>query len=74
MDIRNGIDLQECPLCGGAGILEIEQDWCVNISCLDCGCQTADVAYKKPEDRDAAIAQALELWNLGKVVACSPGL
>ncbi|MBQ8217597.1 MAG: Lar family restriction alleviation protein, partial [Oscillospiraceae bacterium] len=53
MDIRNGIDLQECPLCGGAGILEIEQDWCVNISCLDCGCQTADVAYKKPEDKDA---------------------
>ena len=73
MDALNGIDLQECPLCQGLGILEDEQGWCVNISCLDCGCQTADVAYKRPEDREAAIEKAVELWNLGKVVSIAPG-
>ena len=27
MDFLNDIDLQECPICGGAGFLEEEQGW-----------------------------------------------
>jgi len=74
MDITKGFDLQDCPLCGGVAILEEEQGWAVNISCLDCGCQTADEIYKRPEDRDEAIRRSVELWNLGKVVSINPGL
>lgn len=74
MDKTKELSLQDCPICGGAGILEIEQNWWVNISCIDCGCQTADVAFRRPEDKDSAIEQAAELWNLGKVVAMGPGL
>lgn len=73
MDITKEFELQDCPLCGGVAILEEEHGWVVNVSCLDCGCQTADVGYKKPEDREQAILQAVELWNLGKVVSISPG-
>lgn len=72
MDIAKKINLQDCPICGGVGILEEEQGWAVNISCLDCGCQTADETYKRPEDREAAILRAVDLWNLGKVVSISP--
>lgn len=72
MDIKE-LSLQDCPICGGVGIFEEEQGWCINISCLDCGCQTADVGYKTPEGRQQAIDTAVELWNLGKVVAIGPG-
>ena len=33
------IDLQDCPLCQGAGCLEEEGGWCVYVQCLDCGCR-----------------------------------
>ena len=38
MDIHEEIDLQECPYCGGAGLLEEEHGWYV--ICVDCGSQT----------------------------------
>ena len=74
MDNIKEISLQDCPICSGTGIIEIEQDHWVNISCIDCGAQTADVAFKRPEDKEEAIEQAAELWNLGKVVAFGPGI
>ena len=74
MDNMREISLQDCPICGGSGIIEIEQGHWVNISCIDCGCQTADVAFNRPEDKDSAVDQAAELWNLGKVVSIGPGL
>ena len=74
MENIKDISLQDCPICGGAGILEIEQGHWINISCIDCGCQTADVAFNTPETKDIAIEKAVELWNLGKVVAFGPGI
>ena len=31
------IELQDCPCCHGAGIIEEEGGWCLYVQCLDCG-------------------------------------
>ena len=74
MDILNDINLQDCPICGGAACLEEEQGWCFYVSCLDCGCHSVEVAYRKPEDRTDAAHRAADVWNLGKVIPESNGL
>ena len=37
MDILENLDVFDCPLCGGPGLLEEENGWCVYVTCLDCG-------------------------------------
>ena len=73
MDIRDELELQDCPFCGGAGLLEEEQGWCWSVTCLDCGAQTAHFEYKTPEERDEAARKAAYLWNIGKVVRADIG-
>ena len=68
MDIRDRIALQDCPYCGGAGLLEEENGWCWYVMCMDCGAQTAHFDYKSPEEREAAARSAANVWNVGKVV------
>ena len=73
MDHLNDIELFDCPICHGVGSLEEENGWCVYASCLDCGCHTVEVDYRKPEDREAAARRAADVWNIGKVIPMSPG-
>lgn len=73
MDTLNDISLQDCPICQGAGLLEEENGWCFYVSCMDCGCHTAEVSYKTQEQRLNAAQQAAMLWNIGKVISSSPG-
>ena len=73
MDIRDELELQDCPYCGGAGLLEEENGWCWYVMCMDCGAQTAPVEYKTPDDRIAAAQKAALMWNLGKVVRSDNG-
>ena len=68
MDAIYEIELQDCPCCRGVGAVEDEQGWCVYVACLDCGAQTAHVAYETPEERLAAAKQVAHLWNIGKVL------
>ena len=68
MEIYRELELQDCPHCGGPGLLEEEADWCWYVMCLDCGAQTAPIAYKTPEGRREAAEKAAHLWNIGKVV------
>ena len=49
--ILKEIDLQECPLCRGTGVLEEEGGWCFYVSCMDCGAHTAEIPYKTADDR-----------------------
>ena len=69
MDIFKDIELFDCPLCHGAGLLEEENGWCIYATCLDCGCHTAEVPYKTEEDRIAAARKAANTWNMGKVIS-----
>ena len=68
MDLFKELELQDCPFCGGPGLLEEEQGWCWTVSCLDCGAQTAHFEFKTPADRAAAARRAAYVWNIGKVV------
>lgn len=62
------IVLEDCPVCGGVGCVQEEQGWCVYVTCMDCGAETAHSAYSTPEERVTAARQAARLWNMGKVV------
>ncbi len=73
MDIYEGIELADCPYCGGAGLLEEENGWCWYVMCMDCGAQTTQFEYRRAEDRSAAAEKAAMIWNMGKVVSPSPG-
>ena len=54
MDITEKIILEDCPYCGGAGLLEEENGWCWYVTCMDCGSQTASFEYRRAEDREDA--------------------
>ena len=64
MNIHEELILQDCPFCGGAGLL----GWCWYVMCVDCGAQTAHFEYRTPEERMEAAGKAAHLWNIGKVV------
>ena len=68
MDIRDELELQECPYCGGAGLLEEEGGWCWYVMCMDCGALTAHVEFSTPEGRREAAKKDAYVWNIGKVV------
>ena len=68
MDIHERFVLQDCPHCGGAGMLEEENGWCVYAVCMDCGAQTAPFEFNTPEEREAAAEKVARLWNVGKVI------
>ena len=73
MDIFKEIELQDCPLCQGPGLLEEENGWCFYVMCLDCGCHTAEIEYHTPAERLDAARQAAKLWGMSKVIRSSPG-
>ena len=31
------IELEDCPFCGGPGVMQEENGWCVYVECPDCG-------------------------------------
>ena len=68
MNIYEELRLQDCPFCGGAGLLEEENGWCWYVMCVDCGAQTAHFEFKTPDEREDAAGKAAHLWNIGKVV------
>lgn len=72
MDIHD-IELFDCPLCRGAGLMEEENGWCVYVTCMDCGCHTAEVPYTTPEERIEAAQRAASTWNIGKVISPANG-
>lgn len=68
MDIFEDLFLQDCPYCGGAGLLEEENGRSWYVICMDCGSQTAPFEYLKQEDRIRTARDAAHLWNMGKVI------
>ncbi|MBR0063728.1 MAG: Lar family restriction alleviation protein, partial [Oscillospiraceae bacterium] len=51
MDIHAEIELDICPICGGAGLLDEENDFCWAVYCMDCGAHTASIEYRTPSER-----------------------
>ena len=73
VELYQDIDLQDCPLCHGPGMIEEENGWCLYVTCLDCGCRTAELSFSTPEERLAAAKQAARFWNVGKVIHTGVG-
>lgn len=73
MELYEEIELQDCPRCGGTGVLEEENGWCFYVSCVDCGCHTAEAMYSSSADRFNAALSAAHNWNIGKTLTSEPG-
>ena len=73
MDIYKEIDLQDCPICHGTGVLEEENGWCIYVACVDCGSHTVYVEYSNEAEKAEAERMVARLWNLGKVINANPG-
>ena len=73
MDILENIELFDCPVCHGPGMLEEVNGWCLYATCLDCGCQTAEVTFNNEEERIKAAEHAAMMWNIGKVISIGRG-
>ena len=72
MDIFEETELQDCPFCGGAGLLEEENHRYFYVTCVDCGSQTAPYEYRRVEDREETAGIAAHMWNIGKVNRANP--
>lgn len=73
MDIHAEIELEICPLCGGAGLLEEEDGFGWYVGCMDCGAHTASLEYRTPGERFETAKKAAHLWNVGKVLRSDNG-
>ena len=73
MDIYNEIELEGCPFCGGAGLLDDGSGWCWTVTCMDCGSQTGEFAFNNETERVEAAKNAAKVWNLGKVIRSDLG-
>lgn len=68
MDPFAEIELQDCPQCGGVGLIQEENGWCVYVECVDCACHTAELPFKDEAERMQSAKQVATLWNVGKVI------
>ena len=67
------IELEECPICRGAGLVMHEGGCNVQVECADCSAHTVYVEYKNDAEKAEAERQVVQLWNLGKVVRSEIG-
>ena len=72
MELYKEVDLLDCPLCQGPALLE-EENGRFYVTCLDCGCHTAEIEGRNADARKDAARRAASLWNWGKVISGSPG-
>ena len=73
MDNKNIFELEECPICRGAGILTHEGGWSVQVECADCSAHTVYVEYNNDSEREEAEKKVATLWNIGKVIRSDVG-
>lgn len=73
MDNRELIELEECPVCRGNGMLMHEGGWNVQVECVDCSAHTVYVEYETEEEKIEAERSVAHLWNIGKVITSERG-
>ena len=69
----NIIELEECPICRGAGVLMHEGGWSVQVECVDCSAHTVYVEYDDELEKQEAERAVAHLWNIGKVISSERG-
>ena len=73
MDNRELIELEECTVCRGNGIIMHEGGWNVQVECVDCSAHTVYVEYETEEEKIEAERSVAHLWNIGKVITSERG-
>lgn len=73
MNANELIELEECPICRGAGMLVHEGGWSVQVECNDCSAHTVYVDYSGDVERAEAEKTVARLWNMGKVIKSDAG-
>lgn len=73
MEIFEQAEVNDCPICGGASLLEEESGSSFYVMCMDCGSRTVNVNYRDENERLSAARRAAQLWNTGKAINSSPG-
>ena len=67
------IELEECPICRGAGMIMHEGGWSVQVECCDCSAHTIYVEYNIDAEKAEAEQTVAHLWNIGKVITSERG-
>lgn len=67
------IELEECPICRGNGIMMHEGGWSVQVECADCSAHTVFVEYSDEKQKEDAEQTVATLWNIGKVIRSDVG-
>lgn len=73
MDFYEMFELENCPECGGTGLLEEECGNVFTCTCLDCGSHTIDIGFKDEAGKREAAERVAYLWNLGKIISSARG-
>ena len=73
MNIDELVEVHECPVCGGAGLLEEECGSSYYVMCTECGAHSVNIDFKTEEERLSAAQKTATLWNTGKVIKSEPG-
>lgn len=73
MEIFEQVEVQDCPICGGASLLEEDNGCGYYVMCMDCGARTVTIDFKTEEERLTAAQRAAHLWNIGKALPSTPG-
>lgn len=68
MENKELIELEECPICRGPGMILHEGGWNVQVECVDCSAHTVYVEYSNEDEKREAERSVVSLWNMGKVV------
>ncbi len=68
MENKEIIELEECPICRGPGMLLHEGGWNVQVECADCSAHTVFVEYSNDAEKLEAERKVAMLWNIGKVI------
>ena len=71
--MENKIELEECPICRGAGMLVHDGGWSVQVECTDCSAHTVYLEYANEQEKAEAEKRVAALWNMGKVVHSERG-
>lgn len=71
--MENIIELEDCPICRGAGVLMHEGGWNVQVECMDCSAHTVFVEYNNDTEKAEAEKAVAHLWNIGKVISGARG-
>lgn len=67
------LELEECPICRGAGIIAHDGGWSVQVECCDCSAHTVYLEYSNEAEKAEAERAVAHLWNIGKVVSSERG-